>query len=103
MAYSRINFKNGAEGGTPLSAANMNHIEDGIVDLETTVNILSQNITNLTNNKQDQLTAGNNINIANDGTISAVIPDIPNETVDLTFTFSDSSTETISFVIESGD
>ena len=98
MAYSRINFKNGVEGGTPLSAANMNHIEDGIVDLESTVNTISQNVAG----KQDQLTAGDNITMEN-GVISAVVPDVPNETVDLTFTFSDSSTQTISFVIESGD
>ena len=85
MAYSRINFKNGAEGGTPLSAANMNHIEDGIVELET--------------NKQDKLTAGSNITITGN-TISATVPQVPNETVDLTFTYSDGTNEVISFVID---
>lgn len=30
MAYTPINFKNKQSGGTPVSAANLNHMEDGI-------------------------------------------------------------------------
>lgn len=88
MAYSRIYFKNGPEGGTPLSSANMNHIEEGILALES--------------EKQNTLVAGDNIVITGD-TISATVPQVPNETVDLLFTYSDGTTETISFVIDSGE
>lgn len=30
MAYEPIDWKNGAEGGTPTSAANFNHMDGGI-------------------------------------------------------------------------
>ena len=32
MAYTRINWQDGPSGGTPLSAANLNHMEQGIAD-----------------------------------------------------------------------
>src|SRR5690606_37953390 len=30
MAYTRINWQDGPQGGTPLSAANLNHMDQGI-------------------------------------------------------------------------
>lgn len=35
MPYTPTTWVNGSGGGTPLSAANLNNIEDGIVDVET--------------------------------------------------------------------
>lgn len=32
MAYTRINWQDGPSGGTPLSAANLNHMDQGIAD-----------------------------------------------------------------------
>lgn len=37
MAYSKLTWKDGAAGGTPLNAANLNRMEDGI---EEAVNAL---------------------------------------------------------------
>lgn len=41
MPYTPTTWVNGSGGGTPLSAANLNNIEDGIVDLETSITALS--------------------------------------------------------------
>ena len=30
MAYQKQNWKNGSQGGTPITAHSLNHIEDGI-------------------------------------------------------------------------
>ncbi len=34
MAYEKQQWENGAEGGTPISADRLNHMEDGIADAE---------------------------------------------------------------------
>ena len=36
MAYQKQEWKNGKDGGTPLSADRLNHIEDGIATIELT-------------------------------------------------------------------
>ena len=36
MAYEPQDWKNGREGGTPVSAARLNHIEQGIAGVEAT-------------------------------------------------------------------
>lgn len=36
MAYQKQTWKNGKDGGTPLSADRLNHIEDGIATIELT-------------------------------------------------------------------
>lgn len=42
LAYIKINF---SDGVTPLNAVNMNHIEDGIVNLNSDVDAISQRMT----------------------------------------------------------
>ena len=36
MAYDPYNWADGEEGGTPITAARLNHIEQGITDIELT-------------------------------------------------------------------
>lgn len=36
MAYEKQTWKNGKDGGTPVSADRLNHIEEGIAGIELT-------------------------------------------------------------------
>lgn len=40
MAYTRINWKDGESGGTPLSAENLNKMDKGIYDANSKSNVL---------------------------------------------------------------
>ena len=59
MAFMKKEWKNGEVGETPITSDELNRIEQGIADNETEIK-----------NKQDSLTAGDNITIEN-GVISA--------------------------------
>lgn len=37
MAYNRVNWQNGASGGTPINAANLNTMDKGIKDIDDTL------------------------------------------------------------------
>lgn len=44
MAYTRINWQDGPSGGTPLSAANLNHMDQGIADAHAEVDALDPSV-----------------------------------------------------------
>lgn len=44
MAYKRTNWQNGV---TPLSAQNMNNIEDGIQENQAAINLTNNNVANI--------------------------------------------------------
>src|SRR5690606_37732064 len=44
MAYTRINWQDGPSGGTPLSAANLNHMDQGIADAHADLDALVRSL-----------------------------------------------------------
>lgn len=47
MAYNPINFNNGRAGGTPVSASNLQHVENGIVSAHNDIATLTANVNSL--------------------------------------------------------
>lgn len=47
MTYNPINFNNGQAGGTPLSASNLRHVENGIVAAHNDIAALTANVNSL--------------------------------------------------------
>jgi len=46
MAYTRINWQDGPSGGTPLSAANLNHMDQGIADAHADLDAMKGYVDN---------------------------------------------------------
>lgn len=61
--YEKINWKNGAEGETPLSAENFNHMEEGISGAEMRTGPLEYDKEN------DTFSAGNKIQLDTNGNL----------------------------------
>lgn len=47
MTYNPINFNNGQAGGTPVSASNLRHVENGIVSAHNDIATLTANVNSL--------------------------------------------------------
>lgn len=47
MTYNPINFNNGKAGGTPVSASNLRHVENGIVTAHNDIAALTANVNSL--------------------------------------------------------
>lgn len=47
MVYNPINFNNGKAGGTPVSASNLRHVENGIVSAHNDIASLTANVNSL--------------------------------------------------------
>ncbi len=72
MAYSPYytnGWQNGEEGGTPITAAAMNHMEGGVEDNAEAIDTLNSNVANLQNNRMYTPILSSNVSVsANGGT-----------------------------------
>ena len=60
MAYTRVNWQNSPSHATPLSAENLNVMDEGIYDLDTTVTEATGDIADLKEDLADETTAREN-------------------------------------------
>jgi hypothetical protein len=68
--YEKINWKNGADGGTPLSAENLNKMEEGISGAEMRTGPLEYDKENNTFSAGDRIQLDANGNLKVSGTIT---------------------------------
>lgn len=50
MSYTRVNWKNGQEGGTPIDANNLNVMDSAIAGLDSTTTIVANDVATLGRN-----------------------------------------------------
>lgn len=79
MAYNKTVWVDGPTGGTPVNAANLNNIEDGIVEVETQLGVGGQWITKGFANNGESVVAFDNIFVdTTGGAFNLVLPATPN-------------------------